>query len=125
MYQKKNGSDIQGSWSRSNGTRNLVIFQGIRTGINHLKKDDSLINRQSIVIDTLQYLGFWCLSVCKVKVLAESVEGKHFVITCQLTMNTQKIPTNTLIDCRATGIAFIDADFTCHQQIPLQMQKEK
>jgi len=53
------------------------------------------------------------------------MEGKHLVITCTLTMNNQEIPTHVLIDCGATGIAFIDQDFTCHREVPLQELKEK
>jgi len=57
--------------------------------------------------------------------LERSMEGKHLVITCTLTVNNQEIPTYALIDCGATGIAFIDQDFARHHQIPLQELKEK
>jgi len=40
-------------------------------------------------------------------------------------MNNQEIPTHTLIDCGATGIAFMDQDFARHHRIPLQELKEK
>jgi hypothetical protein len=53
------------------------------------------------------------------------MEGKHLVITCSLTVNNQEIPTYALIDCGATGIAFMDQDFARHHQIPLQELKEK
>jgi len=53
------------------------------------------------------------------------MEGKHVVITCTLTVNNQEIPTHALIDCGATGIAFMDHDFAHHQGIPLQELKEK
>jgi hypothetical protein len=53
------------------------------------------------------------------------MEGKHLVITCSLTVNNQEIPTHALIDCGASGIAFMDQDFTRHHQIPLQELKEK
>jgi len=46
------------------------------------------------------------------------------VITCTLTVNNQEISTHALIDCRATGIAFIDQDFAHHHQIPLQELRE-
>jgi hypothetical protein len=59
-----------------------------------------------------------------VEVLEGSMEGKHLVITCSLTMNNQEIPTHALIDCGATGIAFMDQDFARHHQIPLQELKE-
>ena len=59
------------------------------------------------------------------EVLEGSMEGKHLVITCSLTVNNQEISTHALIDCRATGIAFMDQDFARHHQIPLQERKEK
>lgn len=54
------------------------------------------------------------------EVLEGSIEGRHLVITCTLTVNNKGIPTHALIDCRATGIAFMDQDFACHHQIPVQ-----
>ena len=39
-------------------------------------------------------------------------------------MNNQEIPTPALIDCGATGIAFMDQDFACRHQIPLQELQE-
>jgi hypothetical protein len=53
------------------------------------------------------------------------MEGKHLVITCSLTVNNEEIPTHALIDCGATGIAFMDRDFACHHRIQLQEIKEK
>jgi hypothetical protein len=53
------------------------------------------------------------------------MEGKHLVITCSLTVNNQEIPTHALIDCGATGIAFMDQDFARHHQIRLPELKEK
>ena len=53
------------------------------------------------------------------------MEGKRLVITCSMTVNNQEIPTHALIDCGATGIAFMDQDFARHHQIPLQELKEK
>jgi hypothetical protein len=60
-----------------------------------------------------------------VEVLEGSMEGKHLVITCTSTMNNQDVPIHPLIDCGATGIAFMDQDFACHHQIPLQELKQK
>jgi len=39
-------------------------------------------------------------------------------------VNNQEIPTHALIDCGATGIAFMDQDFARNHQIPLQEFKE-
>jgi hypothetical protein len=60
-----------------------------------------------------------------VDVLEGSMEGKHLVITCSLTIRDQVIQTHALIDCGATGIAFIDQDFACHHEVPLRELKEK
>ena len=38
-------------------------------------------------------------------------------------MNSKAIPTHELIDCGATGIAFMDQDFARHHQIPLPKLK--
>jgi hypothetical protein len=51
-----------------------------------------------------------------------SVKGEPLT---SLTVNNQEIPTHALIDCGATGIAFMDQDFARHPQIPLQELKEQ
>jgi hypothetical protein len=84
-----------------------------------------LVDGKSFVSNALKCFGILQLSVSKVEVFEGSMEGKHLVITCSLTMNNQEIPTYALIDCRATGIAVMDQDFARHHQIPLQELKEK
>jgi hypothetical protein len=84
-----------------------------------------LVDRKSYVLNALKCFGISRLSVSKVEVLEGSVEGKHLVIICTLTINNQEIPTHALIDCVATGIAFMDQDLACHHQIPLQEVKGK
>jgi hypothetical protein len=46
-----------------------------------------------------------------------SMDGNHLIVTCTLSLNNKEIPTHALIDCRATGYAFIDQDFTDHHQL--------
>jgi hypothetical protein len=58
-------------------------------------------------------------------VLKGSMEGKHLVITCSLTIHDQVIQTHALIDCGAMGIAFMDQDFARHHEVQLQELKEK
>ena len=56
----------------------------------------------------------------------ESIEGKHLVVLCKISFGNRTVATYALIDCRATGIAFIDEDFTCHHQLlltPLQYSR--
>jgi predicted aspartyl protease len=48
-----------------------------------------------------------------------SMDGKHLVMTCTLSLNGKDIPTHALIDCGATGYAFIDQDFANHYELPL------
>ena len=84
-----------------------------------------MVDGKSFVLNALKCFGISRLSVSKVEVLEGSMEGKHLVITCSLTVNNQEIPTHALIDCGATGIAFMDQDFARHHQIPLQELKEK
>ena len=84
-----------------------------------------MVDGKSFFLNALKCFGISQLSVSKVEVLEGSMEGKHLVITCSLTVNNQEIPAHALIDCGATGIAFMDQDFARHHQIPLQELKEK
>jgi len=47
------------------------------------------------------------------------MDGKHLVITCLLSDNHNRIKTHALIDCGATGYAFIDETFAHHHNFPL------
>jgi hypothetical protein len=84
-----------------------------------------LVDGKSFVLNALKCFGISRLSVSKVEVLERSMERKHLVITCTLTVNSQEIPTHALIDCEATCIAFMDQDFARHHQIPLEELKQK
>ena len=84
-----------------------------------------MVDGKSFVLNALKCFGIWRLSVSKMEILEGSIEGKHLVITCTLTMNNQEISIHALIDCGATGIAFMDEDFAPHHEIPLQELKEK
>jgi hypothetical protein len=44
----------------------------------------------------------------------------HLVITCTIIVNENFIRTYALIDCGATGIAFMDESFACRHQVPLE-----
>jgi predicted aspartyl protease len=48
-----------------------------------------------------------------------SMDGKHLVMMCTLSLNGKEIPTHALIDCGATGYAFIDQDFANSHELPL------
>jgi predicted aspartyl protease len=46
-----------------------------------------------------------------------SMDGNHLIMICTLSLNNKEIPTHALIDCGATGYAFIDQDFANHHQL--------
>jgi predicted aspartyl protease len=48
-----------------------------------------------------------------------SMDGKHLIMMCTLSLNGKEIPTHTLIDYGAMGYAFIDQDFANHHELPL------
>jgi citrate lyase alpha subunit len=48
-----------------------------------------------------------------------SMDGKHLVVTCDLSFNHKNIPTHALIDCGVTGYAFVDQTFAKHHKLPL------
>jgi predicted aspartyl protease len=52
-----------------------------------------------------------------------SMDGNHLVVICTLSLNSKEIPTHTLIDCGATGYAFIDQDFVNHHHLLLHPLK--
>ena len=47
------------------------------------------------------------------------MEGNHLVISCNLIDGINRIRTHALVDCGATGYAFIDESFTRHHNLPL------
>jgi len=47
------------------------------------------------------------------------MEGKHLVILCNVSFGDKTIVSHALINCGATGVAFIDEDFARHHQLPL------
>ena len=51
------------------------------------------------------------------------MDGSHFVVTAELSFDDAQIPTHALVDCGATGYAFIDEDFARQQNIPLTKLK--
>jgi hypothetical protein len=52
-----------------------------------------------------------------------SMDGNHLIMIYTLSLNSKEIPTHALIDCGATGYAFIDQDFANRHQLPLHPQK--
>jgi predicted aspartyl protease len=52
-----------------------------------------------------------------------SIDGNHLIMTCTLSLNHKEISTHALIDCGATGYAFIDQDVANrHQLLPCPLK---
>jgi len=83
-----------------------------------LNKDGSVVGGRNFVLNALKWFGMSRLSASKVEVLEGSMEAKQVVITCTVTLNNEEIPTQALIDCRATRIAFMDQDIVYTHQVP-------
>lgn len=47
------------------------------------------------------------------------MEGEHLTVMCTLSASTTEISTYSLIDCGATGLAFLDETFARHHNLPL------
>jgi len=125
MCSEENGSDVQGGCRSGKGSRDWDRLRGIGKRASQLKEDGSSVDNTCFVLNASKCFEISRLSVSKVEVLEGSMEGRHLVITGTLTVNNHEIPTHALIDCRTTGIAFMDQDFARHFQVPLQEIKEK
>ena len=62
----------------------------------------------------------------EVKLTEDQLDGKHIVISCSLIFGNIRVQTHALIDCGATGYAFVDEKFARHYQIPpFQLKKPR
>jgi len=96
---------------------------GIRLG--QRRQQGALVDRKRIVSNGIHFFGISRLTVSEAEVLEGSIEGKCLVITCTLSLEKDEIPTHALINCRGTGIVFMDQNFAHHHQIPIQEPKKK
>ena len=53
----------------------------------------------------------------------QEMHGLHMIVTCSLHDNNKMIKTHALIDCGATGYAFIDKQFARRNNLPLYKLK--
>ena len=58
------------------------------------------------------------VSLTEVELTEDQLDGKHIVISCSLSFGDIRVQTHALIDCGATGYAFIDEGFARQYQIP-------
>jgi len=75
-----------------------------------------LVDEKSFGLNVSKRFGVLRLAVSKVEVSEGSMERKHSVITCTLTVNNQEMPTHALIECAATGVASVAQHFARHHQ---------
>ena len=54
----------------------------------------------------------------EVELTEDQLDGKHIVISCSLSFVDIRVQTHALIDCGATGYAFVDEKFARKYQIP-------
>lgn len=90
------------------------MFRGIRIWSGQPLQDGTLVNRKSTALDTSMSVGILHLSVSKVKVSVGSIEQKHLVVTCALTVHCEQIATHVQTNCVARGVSFIEARFARH-----------
>ena len=64
------------------------------------------------------------VSLTEVELTEDQLDGKHIVISCSLSFGDIHVQTHALIDCGASGYAFIDEGFALQYQI-LRFQLKK
>src|SRR5690606_12972009 len=48
-----------------------------------------------------------------------ALDGLHMVVRCEISHDNKSVPAHALIDCGATGFAFVDKDFASQHNLPL------
>ena len=52
------------------------------------------------------------------------LDGHHLIIKCTIKDSTQRLDTHSLVDCGASGFAFIDKDYLQQHNLPLHSLKD-
>jgi hypothetical protein len=125
LCSKEKGLIVQSGKGTGEGDGREGGIEGQGKRAVQLGEGEPLIDRKSFDSNALQCFGISRLSISKAYLIEGSMEGKHLIITCSLTMQEQVIQTHALIDCGAMGIEFMDQDFACHNKIRLRKLKEK
>jgi hypothetical protein len=60
--------------------------------------------------------GISQFSIHSAEINKSFLESKYLVVKCLLKIGDRLMETHMIIDCRATGIAFVDNDFVGHYQ---------
>jgi hypothetical protein len=92
----------------------------VRKYVSQEEQDSSLPSKPTVSLSVLaKILSISSTTITDAAIKEGSMDGKHLVVTCNLSFNHKKIPTHALIDCRVTGYAFINQTFTMHHKLPL------
>ena len=54
----------------------------------------------------------------------ESLDGHHLIIECTIEDFLRRLKLHSLVDCGASGFAFIDKDYAHYHNLPLHSLKE-
>ena len=54
----------------------------------------------------------------------ESLGGHHLIVKCTIVDFLRRLKSHSLVDCGASGFAFIDKDYAYHHNLPLHSLKE-
>jgi predicted aspartyl protease len=65
------------------------------------------------------------LSLSNSKLNDVSLEGQDLVVTCTISPGDQTVKTVALVDCGATGYAFVNESFARHHNLPLHRLREE
>ena len=59
------------------------------------------------------------MSISAFSISEDSLDGRHFVVSIELSVENRVLHTHALIDCGASGYAFIDSSFAQRNSLPL------
>ena len=81
----------------------------------------SVSNVSAVVSNVSNVLSFHLsgFAVFHFPVDEKALDGRHLVVKCRLHNNNKDISVNTLVDCGATGISFIDEEYARQHNFPL------
>ena len=54
----------------------------------------------------------------------ESLDGHHLIVKCTIEDSLRRLKSHSLVDCGASGFAFIDKDYAHHYNLPFHSLKE-
>jgi len=85
------------------------------------KGDNRQGEKENSVLSCLSVSG---IALQDVEIQGKTMDGKHLIVTCTIFVGPKSVRTYALIDCGATGLAFVDEEFAHHHQLPLRQLKQ-